>query len=210
MRHRETAAGAGGRCVEGGDTPKFRNLWDHIGKDLPKKGRSGGKSLDPLSLPPELLSALDALYGHYAKTFELWEAARIGVPPVFIVVCNNTATSELVYKYISGFDRENDDGATTLENGRLALFRNYDDFGNRLARPNTILIDSAQLESGDALDKDFCAMAADEIERFKRELIERSGDVTAGDRIDESRRGVHQRDAPRQGAGVPRGGCNGL
>ena len=66
------------------------------------------------------------------------------MPPVFIVVCNNTATSELVYKYISGFDRANDDGSTTLENGRLPLFRNYDDLGNRLARPNTILIDSAQ------------------------------------------------------------------
>lgn len=64
--------------VPGGDTPKFRNLWNHIGKKLPKKGRSGGKTLDPLSLPPELLSALDALYGHYSKTFELWEDARIG------------------------------------------------------------------------------------------------------------------------------------
>ena len=89
-----------------------------------------------------------------------------GVPPVFIVVCNNTSTSELIYKYISGFHRENDDGSSTLENGRLALFRNYDDFGNRIARPNTILIDSAQLESGEALDKDFRDMASDEIERF--------------------------------------------
>ena len=29
-------------------------------------------------------------------------------------------------------------------------------------------------------------MAADEIERFKRELVERTGDMTAGDKIDES------------------------
>lgn len=36
--------------VPGGDTPKFRNLWEHIGKKLPKKGRgASGKSLDPLS-----------------------------------------------------------------------------------------------------------------------------------------------------------------
>jgi type III restriction enzyme len=126
--------------VPGGDMPKFRNLWDHIGKKLPKKGRgASGKSLDPLSLPDELLTALEALYGHYAKTFELWENEGIGVPPVFIVVCNNTSTSELIYKYVSGFHRENDDGSTTLENGRLALFRNSDDFGNRSARPNTIL-----------------------------------------------------------------------
>jgi hypothetical protein len=172
--------------VPGGDTPKFRNLWDHIGNKLPKKGRgASGKSLDPLSLPAELLTALEALYGHYAKTFELWENAGVGVPPVFIVVCNNTSTSELIYKYVSGFHRENDDGSTTLENGRQALFRNYDDFGNRIARPNTILIDSAQLESGEALDKDFREMAADEIERFRREMIERTGDIHAGDNIDD-------------------------
>lgn len=106
---------------------------------------------------------------------------------MFIVVCNNTSTSELIYKYVSGFHRVNDDDSTTLENGRLALFRNYDDFGNRIPRPNTILIDSAQLESGEALDKDFREMAADEIERFRREMIERTGgDIHAGDSIDEA------------------------
>ena len=172
--------------VPGGDTPKFRNLWEHIGKKLPKKGRRAGKSLDPLSLPAELLTALEALYGHYQETFELWENEGIGVPPVFIVVCNNTSTSELIYKYISGFHRENDDGATTLENGRLALFRNYDDYGNRIPRPNSILIDSAQLESGEALDKYFREMAGDEIERFRREMIERTGDVHAADSVDDA------------------------
>jgi type III restriction enzyme len=38
------------------------------------------------------------------------------------------------------------------------------------------LIDSEQLESGEALDDNFRAMAADEIERFRREIIERTGD----------------------------------
>src|SRR5262249_17924918 len=113
-----------------GDTLVFRNLWDHIGKQMPKKGR-GTKSapLDPLALPAKLLGALDALYGHYEKTHALWEEAKIGIPPVFIIVCNNTSTSELLYKYVSGFHRDNGDGTTTLENGRLELFRNYDDFG---------------------------------------------------------------------------------
>jgi len=169
--------------VPGGDTPKFRNLWEHIGKKLPKKGRGSSGKLDPLSLPVELQSALDALYGHYQKTFELWEQAGIAVPPVFIVVCNNTATSKLVHDYISGFQRENDDGTSTLENGRLALFRNFDEHGNRLPRPRTLLIDSEQLESGEALDKDFREMAADEIDRFRREIVERTGDVRAADNI---------------------------
>lgn len=179
--------------VPGGDTPKFRNLWDEIKKSpqaLPKKGRSAGKTYDPLKLPLILCSALEALYGHYEKTFALWQEHGIGVPPVFIVVCNNTSTSELVFKYISGFQRENDDGTSTLENGRLALFRNFDDYGNRLARPNTILIDSAQLESGEALDKDFREMASDEIDRFRRDILERGGaaahDLNTGGQIDDA------------------------
>ena len=100
---------------------------------MPKKGRGKAKTLDPLSLPVELQTALEALYGHYEKTFELWQEAGINVPPCFIVVCNNTSTSKLVYDYISGFHRENEDGSTTLENGRLALFRNFDEHGNPLA-----------------------------------------------------------------------------
>ncbi len=88
-----------------------------------------------------------------------------------------------MYDYISGFNRENDDGTTTFDNGRHALFRNSDDYGNPLARPNTLLIDSEQLEAGDALDDNFRGMAADEIERFRRDIIARTGDVRAGETI---------------------------
>ena len=124
----------------------------------------------------ELQTALEALYGHYARTFELWQDAGIEVPPCFIVVCNNTSTSKLVHDFVSGFQRENEDGSTTLEQGRLALFRNFDEHGNPLARPRTLLIDSEQLESGQALDKNFRAAASDEIERFRSEIIKRTGD----------------------------------
>ncbi len=179
--------------VPGGDTPKFRDLWEQLKaspRKLPKKGRSTGKAYDPLELPVLLISALEALYGHYEKTYALWEAAGTGIPPVFIVVCNNTSTSELVYKYISGFHREGENVLQPYVEGRLALFQNYDDFGNRHAKPNTILIDSAQLESGEALDKDFRAMAADEIDRFRRDILDRGGadaeDIRKGGEIDDA------------------------
>jgi type III restriction enzyme len=162
--------------LPGDEMPMFRNLWEHIRKDMPKKGRGKAKDLDPLSLPVRLQTALEALYGHYEKTFHLWENEGISVPPCFIVVCNNTSTSKLVYDFISGFQRENEDGSSTLENGRLALFRNFDEHGNVQPRPRTLLIDSEQLESGEALDKNFRAMAADEIDRFRREIVERTGD----------------------------------
>lgn len=172
--------------IPGGDMPKFRNLWEHLrGSDLPKKGRRKSGKLDPLKIPALLQTALEALYGHYAKTFALWEEADISVPPVFIVVCNNTATSKLVYDYISGFDREQDDGTKSLENGRLRLFRNYDDYGNRLPRPRTLLIDSEQLESGEALDDEFRNIAADEIERFRRERVRAGENITDQDLLRE-------------------------
>ncbi|MBL8198812.1 MAG: DEAD/DEAH box helicase family protein [Chromatiales bacterium] len=169
--------------IPGDEMPMFRNLWEHIGKKMPKKGRGKSGALDPLAIPVQLKTALDALYGHYEKTFQLWEAAGNNVPPCFIVVCNNTSTSKLIYDYISGFQRENEDGTTTLENGRLALFRNFDEHGNPLGRPKTLLIDSEQLESGEALDDNFRKLAADEIERFRREIVERTGDIRQAENL---------------------------
>ncbi|MGO9914681.1 MAG: BPTD_3080 family restriction endonuclease [Isosphaeraceae bacterium] len=170
--------------IPGDEMPVYRNLWENIRKDMPKKGRGQGEVLDPLKLPTRLQTAMQALYGHYEKTFQLWEQNGIRVPPCFIIVCQNTAISKLVYDFISGFHRKNEDGTTTLENGRLALFRNFDETtGNPLPRPNTLLIDSEQLEAGDALDDNFRGMAADEIERFRREIVERTGDSRAGENL---------------------------
>ena len=160
--------------IPGGDMPKFRELWENIRSDMPKKGRGKSKDLDPLSLPTILKTAIEALYGHYETTFELMKDAGIDVPPCFIVVCNNTSTSKLVYDYISGFHSENH---------ALALFHNFDEYGNPLPRPRTLLIDSEQLESGEALDTNFRKMAADEIERFRREIIERTGNRDEADKI---------------------------
>ena len=158
--------------VPGGKTLMFRNLWDRIGRKMPKKGRINAGPLDPLSIPTELQTALDALYGHYEKTFENWSEADVEVPPCFIVVCNNTSTSKLIFDYISGWKSENG----TVNSGRLELFRNFDEVGNPLPRPNTLLIDSKQLESGETLDTKFREFAADEIERFRREVVVRTGD----------------------------------
>ncbi|MBA4190608.1 MAG: restriction endonuclease [Planctomycetaceae bacterium] len=169
--------------IAGGEMPMFRNLWENIRSDMPKKGRGKGGQLDPLKLPVRLQTALEALYGHYEKTFELWAQRGIAVPPCFIIVCQNTAISKLVYDFVSGFVQPNEDGSGTHVGGRLPLFRNHDDNGNPLPRPNTLLIDSEQLEAGDALDAGFRDMAADEIERFRREITERTGDRATAEGI---------------------------
>ena len=127
--------------IPGGDMPKYRALWENIRLEMPRAGRRKAGVLDPRSLPTQLQTALQALYGHYEKTYRLWQDAKIPVPPCFIIVCNNTSTSKLVYDYVSGFHRQNvehharrDDDSATLVNGQLSLFRNFDEYGDRYGK----------------------------------------------------------------------------
>ena len=150
--------------------PTFRNLWAHIRDELPKKGRQRRRPAEP-KLPAELEGALHSLYGNYEQRFAPWEAsdpaAAGATPPVFIVVCNNTTVSKLVFDYIAGWEqatrRRGDDGRPAAR-ASSTLFSNVDDDGGWLARPRTILVDSAQLESGDAMSDRLQAVAAAEIE----------------------------------------------
>ena len=157
------------------ELPTYRNIWALIREHLPKKGRgtqdeSGGGT----NLPKELEGALYSLYGNYEKYYRKWEQntearAKGQTPPVFIVVCNNTNVSKLVYDWISGWGKKLSDDSTVVVPGNLPIFRNSDDGGNWLSTPNTILIDSEQLESGEAMSKEFKKIAALTIEEFKRE-----------------------------------------
>jgi type III restriction enzyme len=172
--------------LPGTEMPMYRDLWENIRRDMPKKGRGTAGALDPLKLPARLQTAIRALYGHYEKTFELWQQAGIGVPPCFIIVCQNTAISKLVHDFVAGFWQEDADGSRRFTAGRLPLFRNFDDEGNPLARPATLLIDSEQLESGEGLDKGFHEAAADELARFRREIVERKGDAHAAENLSDA------------------------
>jgi len=158
------------------DTVVYRDLWKHIGKSMPKSAASANK-LSPFDLNPLLQTALNSLYSHYIGEFDRWHKAGIGVPPVFIVVCQNTAISKLVFEWIAGFERgDAEEGErAAFHAGHLELFRNYDEHGGRLPRPRTLLIDSRQLESGEALDKGFREAAGPEIEQFKRDQAAREG-----------------------------------
>ena len=117
------------------------------------------------------------LFPWMMSDFSLMDAIECGivklprVPVAENIPGDDMPMSKLVYDYVSGFHRQKDDGFSTLENGRLALFSNFDEHGNPLPRPDTLLIDSEQLESGEALDDDSRGMAADEIERFHREIV---------------------------------------
>ncbi|MDR2745371.1 MAG: DEAD/DEAH box helicase family protein, partial [Desulfovibrio sp.] len=172
------------------DMPKFRELWKHIGKDMPKAGRSS-KFNDPQALELKnrilLVSALKALYGHYEKTFHLWADAKIDVPPCFIIVCNNTSTSKLIYDYLSGYVHGE---SGVFFDSKFPLFSNYDENGNPYPRARTLLIDSRQLDSGEKLSEDFRKLNEQAITRFRREALERGGDLA-----DDLHRGKELEDA---------------
>ena len=92
-----------------------------------------------------------------------------------------------MFEWVSGWERTNEDGERyTVHQGHFELFRNFDQHGGRISQPNTLLIDSEQLESGDALDAGFRRDAAAEIDQFKREMITRGASPKEVDNISES------------------------
>ena len=98
--------------------------------------------------------------------------ARSITPPVFIVVCNNTNVSKLVFDFIGGWEKQIGE-KIIAQAGQLPIFRNDDGNGAWLHRPNTILVDSQQLESGESMSADFKKIASREIDEFKTEYSAR-------------------------------------
>lgn len=157
------------------EEPIFRHVYKHVRDKLPKKGRAKQREMSPEELPAQLEAALKALYRDYDQRYQEWMSKGAETPPVFIVVANNTATSKLIYDWIAGWCEnpdEEDADKQRWKTGNLALFRNVEG-GKPLDRPRTILIDSEQLDSGEAISADFKKIAGVEIEAFKKELRQR-------------------------------------
>ena len=147
----------------------YLNLWYNIQPPLPKK-KNKKNGIDPgtYPLPPVLEGALRSLYRSYAASHEGYErelAALGEPPPVMIVVCPNTVVSKLVFDWIAGYEK--DTGIRVK--GELELFSNVED-GEWTRRQQTIIVDSAQLESGGQLKDEFRRDAAQEIETFRQAL----------------------------------------
>ena len=155
------------------ENPINRHLWQHIGKAF-KSTRKNQET--EFVYPQEFENALSTLYDNYQKAYHLWHKRRIdypdSMPPVFIVVCNNTLTSKRVFDYIAGYEKEGPHGDKVLIEGTLPIFSNVQN-GQWLAQPNTVLIDSQQLESGEALSSEFKQLVSTEIAEFKAEIKQR-------------------------------------
>ena len=145
--------------------PIYRRLWDVVGPKLRGIATDG----EP-QLPQELETALQSLYSNYEKSYDSWQQDPHGLtPPVMIVVCSNTKDSKLVYNWIAGWERKTADGENVVVKGNLPIFNNEEN-GAWCDQLNTLLIDSKQLESGEALKGAFKKASQTQIEQFKRRL----------------------------------------
>jgi len=152
------------------EMPVLRNLYEHVKDELPKKGKSKQEYFGEPHLPTLIKNALDQFVSHYKKDFQ--ETGDLfKIPPVFIVVCNNTNVSSEIYKYIAGYDIHDDEGKiSSVKPGHFDLLSNYDPVTRKpKSKPPTLLIDSYALEESDQVDNEFKSIFATEIELFKRE-----------------------------------------
>ena len=167
-----------------GEAPMYRDLWLRVRDGLPRKSAKDTIIEGDPVIPKELEGALRSLYSDYERSHGTWNDAGMGTPPVFIVVCSNTATSKLVSDWVAGYERALPNGDQVVVPGNLPLFSNEQN-GRFRDRPNTLLVDSAQLDRGDALDPAFRKAAAAEIDRFKHEYAVRFPGRSADDITDE-------------------------
>jgi type III restriction enzyme len=83
--------------------PKYFRLWEEINHVLPASERqTARRRAKPDSVLREAEGALATLASEWKKTFEEFQRKGSPVPPVMIVVCDNTDLSKLVHGHIAG------------------------------------------------------------------------------------------------------------
>lgn len=169
------------------DEPKLRNIYQHISRELPKKGqrkakkeaKESGEERPVGEKAPNLPSLLNLALEQFVEDYKDYdkgvrqdnEAVKnlFTAPPVFIVVCNNTTVSKEVFKYMAGYETVDSEGNTVYVDGHFDIFSNYRN-GMPVKRQPSLLIDSIAIdEAGSIVDDDFKKVFADEIQQFKKE-----------------------------------------
>jgi len=83
--------------------PKYFRLWEHINQQLSASERqTARRRAKPESVLRQAEGALATLASEWKKTFEEFQRAGSAVPPVMIVVCDNTDLAKLVHEHIAG------------------------------------------------------------------------------------------------------------
>jgi len=153
--------------------PKYFALWRHITANLRAGEKLPGGKPKPDVVWRDAQDALLTLASQWVERFERASAAKVGqelVPPVLIVVCDNTDIAELFFERISGeqtvavdstepeMDEDDTDGDAPRKRTKKSKTRTVygqgsifpECFSNTPARKRTLRIDSRLLAEAEA------------------------------------------------------------
>jgi type III restriction enzyme len=82
--------------------PKYFRLWEAINQSLPVSERqTAHRRAKPESVLREAEGAIATLASEWKRTFDEFQRSGSPVPPVMIVVCDNTDLAKIVYEHIA-------------------------------------------------------------------------------------------------------------
>ncbi|MFF3667223.1 DEAD/DEAH box helicase [Microtetraspora malaysiensis] len=82
--------------------PRYRNLWQHIRKTLPKRSQAEAESHPLMDYLAEADGPLKQLASAWEATFAEWDKAGRQVPPAMVIIAHDTTVARLLEKHIAG------------------------------------------------------------------------------------------------------------
>jgi type III restriction enzyme len=127
------------RDTTGAEIPSYFNIWQWILPRLTPAER-GGKRANP---KPEAIlkhahTPVAIMGGLWEATIEAWKAGNEPRPPVFILICKNTAIAKVMYEWLA-----EDKAPAGIPPVKVDAFRNRDE------AVNTIRVDSKKVHETD-------------------------------------------------------------
>lgn len=89
--------------------PKYRNLWAHIKKSLPKRTEIDRDSHPLTDYLAEADGPLKQLAGAWEATHETWRENGRTVPPAMVIICHDTNTARLIERHIADLGEASDE-----------------------------------------------------------------------------------------------------
>jgi len=121
---------------KGNEAPAYFHLWRWINERLPKDKKETMRRRAPAdAVVPEAEPAINTMIGNWKKSFDAWQEAGSNVPPVLIVVTQDTEISQLLFERLTREDFE------------------FKDFVNRPGQEVTFLYDSKELKKAEEGEK---------------------------------------------------------
>jgi len=163
---------SGSKDDAGRPDPKYFRLWKHINDNLKPEDKLAKGRPKPDAVFREAQGALLTLASQWKKRFEEIRQSSSGdafIPPVLIVVCDNTDISEIVYQQISGekvIEEPSSDGKSVVKRTVYQGNPSFPELANEDGVRRTVRIDSkllAKAETEDGETKDQAAKALREI-----------------------------------------------